>query len=111
MEERRGVYRVLLGKPEGKRPLGKPRHTWEDNMKVDLQEMGWEVGGFTDICVKSYVANFQENPPLNSKTDNNIWHCTWGPKYVHVVYNSKKCFAVRKQCKRNQIFRFHGKNQ
>jgi hypothetical protein len=32
------VYRVLLGKPEGKRPLGRPRHRWEDNIKMDLQE-------------------------------------------------------------------------
>jgi Trk K+ transport system NAD-binding subunit len=34
--ERRDVYRVLMGKPEGKRPLGRPRHRWEDNIKVDL---------------------------------------------------------------------------
>jgi hypothetical protein len=39
MEERRGVYRVLVGKPEGKRPLGRPRLSWEDNIKMDLQEM------------------------------------------------------------------------
>jgi len=38
--ERRGVYRVLVGKPEGKRPLGRPRHRWEDNTKMDLQEVG-----------------------------------------------------------------------
>ena len=37
---RRGVYRVLVGKPEGKRPLRRPRHRWEDNMKMDLQEVG-----------------------------------------------------------------------
>jgi len=37
--ERRGVCRVLVGKPEGKRPPGSPRHRWEDNMKVDLQEI------------------------------------------------------------------------
>ena len=36
MGERRGVYRVLVGKPEGKRPLGRPRHRWEDNTKMDL---------------------------------------------------------------------------
>ena len=41
MGERRGVYRVLVGNPEGKSPLGKPRFRWEDNIKVDLQEMGW----------------------------------------------------------------------
>jgi len=40
MVERRGVYRVLVGKPEGKRPLGKPRYRWEDNIKMDLQEVG-----------------------------------------------------------------------
>jgi hypothetical protein len=38
----RGVYRVLMGKPVGKRPLGRPRHRWEDNIKVDLQEVGCE---------------------------------------------------------------------
>jgi len=39
-EEGRGVYRVLVGKPEGKRPLGRPRRRWEDNNKMDLQELG-----------------------------------------------------------------------
>jgi hypothetical protein len=38
--EGRGVYRVLVGKPEGKRPLGRSRHRWEDNNKMDLQEVG-----------------------------------------------------------------------
>ena len=38
--ERRGVYRVLVGKPEGKRPLGRPRRRWVDNIKMDLQEVG-----------------------------------------------------------------------
>ena len=40
MEERRGVYRVLVGKPEGKRPLGRPRRRWEDNIKMYFREMG-----------------------------------------------------------------------
>jgi len=40
MGERRGVYRVLVGKHEGKRPLGRPRRRWEDNIKMDLQEVG-----------------------------------------------------------------------
>jgi hypothetical protein len=40
MGDWRGVYRVLVGKPEGQRPLGRPRCRWEDNMKVDLQEVG-----------------------------------------------------------------------
>jgi hypothetical protein len=41
MEEKRDAYSILVGKPEGKRPLGKPRHRWEDNIKVDLRELGW----------------------------------------------------------------------
>ena len=40
MEERRGVYRVLVGKPEGKRPLGRLRRRWEGDIKMDLQEVG-----------------------------------------------------------------------
>jgi hypothetical protein len=42
MEEGRGVYRVLVGRPEGKRPLERPRHSWEDNIKMDLRETGIE---------------------------------------------------------------------
>ena len=40
MRYRRGVYRVLVGKPEGKRPPGSPRSRWKDNIKMDLQEIG-----------------------------------------------------------------------
>ena len=40
MAARRGAYRVLVGKPEGKRPLGRPRHRWEDIIKMDHQEVG-----------------------------------------------------------------------
>jgi len=40
MGERRGVQRVLVGKPEGKSPLGRPRRRWEDNIKIDLEEVG-----------------------------------------------------------------------
>jgi hypothetical protein len=40
MGEGRGVHRVLVGKPEGKRPLGRPRRRWEDNVRMDLQEVG-----------------------------------------------------------------------
>ena len=40
MGKGRGVHKVLVGKPEGKRPLGRPRRRWEDNIKMDLQEVG-----------------------------------------------------------------------
>jgi hypothetical protein len=41
MGEGRNVYKVLVGKPEGKRPLGRPRRRWEDGIKMDLVEIGW----------------------------------------------------------------------
>jgi hypothetical protein len=44
MGEDRKVYKVLVGKPEGKRPLGKPRRRWEDGMRMDLREIGWGCG-------------------------------------------------------------------
>jgi hypothetical protein len=40
MGEGRGVYRVLVGKPEGRRPMGRPRRRWEDNIRIDLREVG-----------------------------------------------------------------------
>jgi hypothetical protein len=43
MGERRGVYRVLVGRPEGKRLLGRPRRRWEDNIRMDLREIGIDV--------------------------------------------------------------------
>jgi hypothetical protein len=41
MGEGRGAYRILVGRPEGRRPLGRPRCRWEDNIKMDLQEVVW----------------------------------------------------------------------
>ena len=49
MEERRGMHRVLVGKPEGKIPLGRPRHRWEDNIKMDLEEVGSGCGDWMQL--------------------------------------------------------------
>jgi hypothetical protein len=43
MGRKRGAYRILVGRPEGRRPLGRPRRRWEDNIKIDLQEVGWDM--------------------------------------------------------------------
>jgi hypothetical protein len=48
--EKRSVYRGLVGKPEGKRPFGRPRHRWEDNIKTDLQGVGWEAKDWIDVA-------------------------------------------------------------
>jgi hypothetical protein len=48
--EGRGVYRVLVGKPEGKRPLGGPRHRWEDNIKMDLQDVECESMDWIELA-------------------------------------------------------------
>ena len=50
MAEGRGVHRVLVGKPEGKRQLGRPRRRWEDNMKRDLQEVGGSCGDWMELA-------------------------------------------------------------
>jgi hypothetical protein len=49
MGEGRGVHRVPVVKPEGKIPLGRPRHRWEDNIKTDLQEVGGSCGDWMDL--------------------------------------------------------------
>jgi hypothetical protein len=48
--ERRGVYRVFVGQPEGKRPLGKPTHRWEGNIKVDIDEAGCGDMDWIDVA-------------------------------------------------------------
>ena len=50
MEEGRGVHKVLAGKSEGKRPLGRPRRRWEDNIKMDLEEVGGGCGDLMELA-------------------------------------------------------------
>jgi hypothetical protein len=50
MGEGRGVYRVLVGRPEGKRPLGRPRRRWEDNIKMDLRETGIDEANWMQLA-------------------------------------------------------------
>jgi hypothetical protein len=50
MGEERGAYRILVGRPEGRRPLGRPRRRWEDNIKMDIREVGWEDMNWIDLA-------------------------------------------------------------
>ena len=67
MEEGRGVHKVLVRKHEGKRPLGRPRRIWEDNIKIDLREMGRGCGDWMELAqdrdswlaIVSTVMNFR----------------------------------------------------
>jgi hypothetical protein len=47
--EKRHAYRILVGKPEGKRPLGRPRRRWEDNIRIDFREIGWGGMDWIDL--------------------------------------------------------------
>jgi len=67
MGEGRGVQRVLVGKPEGRRPFGRPRHIWGDHIKTDLQEVGRGFGDWMGLvpdrdrwrAIVSIIMNFQ----------------------------------------------------
>jgi len=50
MGERRGTYRILVGKPEGNRPVGRPRRRWMDNIEMDLQRVSWEGMDWTGLA-------------------------------------------------------------
>jgi hypothetical protein len=50
MGEKRNAYRILVGNPEGKRSLGRPRRRWVDNIKIDLREIGWDDGDWIDLA-------------------------------------------------------------
>jgi hypothetical protein len=50
MGETRNAYRILVGKPEGKRPIGRPRRRWVDNIKMDLGEIGWDGRDWIELA-------------------------------------------------------------
>ena len=65
MREDRGVHRVLVGKHERKRPLGRPRRRWEDNIKMDLQEVGGGRGDWMELAQDRYRWQALVNTVMN----------------------------------------------
>jgi hypothetical protein len=53
MGEKRGAYRIFVGRPEGRQPLGRPRRTWEGNIKTDLQEVEWAWSGLSWLRIET----------------------------------------------------------
>jgi hypothetical protein len=65
LEEKRNMYRLLVGKSEGKRPLGRPRHRWTDNIKMDLLETGLSVVDWTGLAQDRYRRRALVNSVMN----------------------------------------------
>jgi hypothetical protein len=65
MGEKRNVYRLLVGKPEGKRPLGRPRRSWIDNIKMDLLEIGLNVVEWIGLAQDRYRWRAPVNVVMN----------------------------------------------
>jgi hypothetical protein len=65
MGEKRNVYRLLLGKPQGKRPLGRPRRRWIDNIKMDLLEIELSVVGWIGVSQDRYNWRVLVNAVMN----------------------------------------------
>jgi hypothetical protein len=52
LAEKRNAYRILVGKPEGRKPLGSPRRRWVDNIKIDLREIGWHGVNWVNLALE-----------------------------------------------------------
>jgi hypothetical protein len=65
MGEKRNVYKLLVGKPEGKRPIGRPRRRWIDNIKMDLLELGLRVVGWIGVAQDRYSWRALANAVMN----------------------------------------------
>jgi hypothetical protein len=71
--ENKNVYRILVGKPEGKRPLGRARHRWKGNMKVDLRYIGWNDMDWIDLAQDRDHWRFLMNTVMNLLIPYDIW--------------------------------------
>jgi hypothetical protein len=82
MGEKRNEFRILVGKPEGKRPLGRPRRRWVDNIKIDLRGIGWDVMDWIDLAQDRDQCRTLVNTVMNFRVPQNagkfLGGCTVG---------------------------------
>jgi hypothetical protein len=70
--EKRNAYKILVGKPEGKRPLGRPSRRWEDNIKIDLTEIGWGGMDWIDLAQDRDQWTGLVNTVMNIRVPSNV---------------------------------------
>jgi hypothetical protein len=73
MGETRNAYRILVGKPEGKIPLGRPRRRWADNIKMDLREIGWDGRDWIELAQDKDQWRALLNTVMNLRIPYNCW--------------------------------------
>ena len=69
------MYRALVGKPEGKRPMGRPRRRWEDNIKMDLQEVGGSCGDWMELAQVAGTCDYGDEPAGSKIAGNFLTSC------------------------------------
>jgi hypothetical protein len=74
MKEKRNVYRLLVGKPEGKRPIGRPRSRWTDNIKMDLLEIGLSVVDWIGLAQDRYSWRALVSSVMNLRVLKKCWN-------------------------------------
>jgi hypothetical protein len=80
MGETRNAYRILVGKPEGKRPLGRPKRRWVDNIKMDLREIGWDDADWIELAQNRDQWRALVNTVMNLRVPKNCWEF---PEWLH----------------------------
>jgi hypothetical protein len=97
MGEKRNVYRLSVGKPEGKRPLGRPRRRWIDNIKMDLSEIGLNVVDWIGLAQDRYRWRALVNSAMNLRVmnvvmwehrtfDNEVFRCDKIYYFNHIIF-------------------------